>query len=191
MAAEAEAKKGEGDGEGTPAAAPAPASAGKSRGLLIAGVVVALLVVGGAAAIFLLGGNGAQPATEVEGDAAGGDEPVVIPEGGDDIEELAEGEEPLGAIFPLDAFVVNLSGGRFVRCQVQLEFTGRDVPRKFYPRIVLIRDTLIALLATKTQEDLAVPRGREALKNEIRDAVNEILRQEDVKRVYFTQFVIQ
>jgi flagellar FliL protein len=56
---------------------------------------------------------------------------------------------------------------------------------------VLVRDTLISLLASKTQDDLATVRGRDALKGEIRDAVNGILRNDDVKRVYFTQFVIQ
>jgi flagellar FliL protein len=189
MAAEAEAKKSESDGEA--ASAPAPAPAGKKRTLLIAGVVAGLLVVGGVAAFVLSRSGATPPSGEVDGGAAGGNEPVLIPEGGDDIEELAEGEEPLGAIFPLDAFVVNLNGGRFVRCQVQLEFSGREVPRKFYPRIVLVRDTLISLLASKTQDDLATVRGRDALKGEIRDAVNGILRNDDVKRVYFTQFVIQ
>lgn len=191
MANEAEKKKEEGEGE-TPegGAAPAP-QAGKKKLALIIGAVVALLVVGGAAAFFLSsGGKAAQPGT-VESDAAGSDEPVVIPEGGDDTEELAEGEEALGAIFPLEAFVVNLSGGRFIRCQVQLEFTGREVPRKFYPRIVAVRDSLISLLASKTQDDLLNARGRDSLRDEIKDGVNEILRKEEVKRVYFTQFVIQ
>ena len=40
-------------------------------------------------------------------------------------DELDENEAALGAIFPLDTFVVNLSGGKnYLRCQVQVEFDG-------------------------------------------------------------------
>jgi len=191
MANEAEQKKEGGEGAAPEGGAKTAAPAGNKKLVVIVGVVVALLVAGGAAAFFMSSGGKSAESGTVESDAAGSDEPVVIPEGGDDIEELAEGEEPIGAIFPLEAFVVNLSGGRFIRCQVQLEFTGREVPRKFYPRIVAVRDSLISLLASKTQDDLLNARGRDALRDEIKDGVNELLRKEEVKRVYFTQFVIQ
>ncbi|MFM1847922.1 MAG: hypothetical protein RL417_1396 [Pseudomonadota bacterium] len=190
MANEAEQQKEEGEGK-APEGGAAAASAKNQKLMVIVGAVVALLVVGGAAAFFLSSGSKSPASGTVDPDAAGSEEPVVIPEGGDDFEELQEGEEPLGAIFPLEAFVVNLSGGRFIRCQVQLEFTSREVPRKFYPRVVAVRDALISLLASKTQDDLLSSRGRDALKDEVKDAVNELLRKEEVKRVYFTQFVIQ
>lgn len=191
MANEAEQRNEEGEGGSPQGEAAASSQPGKGKLVLVIGVVVALLVVGGVAAYFMSSSGKPAPTGSLEPDVAGSDEPVLIPEGGEDFEELAEGEEPIGAIFPLEAFVVNLSGGRFIRCQVQLEFTGREVPRKFYPRVVAVRDTLISLLASKTQDDLLNNRGRDALRDEIKDAVNEVLRKEEVKRVYFTQFVIQ
>ena len=191
MANEAEKEAGEGEGKAPEGGAPAQAQSSKQKYIIIGGVVAAVLVIGAIVAFAMMSGDKPAAPGAIEHDAAGSDEAVVIPEGGDDYEELAEGEEPLGAIFPLEAFVVNLSGGRFIRCQVQLEFTTRDVPRKFYPRIVAVRDTLISLLASKTQDDLLSARGRDALRDEIKDGVNELLRKEEVKRVYFTQFVIQ
>lgn len=191
MANEAERKNEEGEGASPEGAAAVSSKPGKGNIALIIGAVVALLVVGGVVAYFMSSSGKPAPTGSLEPDAAGSDEPVLIPEGGEDFEELAEGEEPIGAMFPLEAFVVNLSGGRFIRCQVQLEFTGREVPRKFYPRVVAVRDTLISLLASKTHDDLLNNRGRDALRDEIKDAVNELLRKEEVKRVYFTQFVIQ
>ena len=191
MANEAEKQSGESEAAAPAEGGAASAKPKKQTLLIIIGVVVALLVVGGAAAFFMLSGKKEPEVNSLDPNAAGGGEPVLIPEGGDDFAELTEGEEPLGAILPLDSFVVNLAGGRFIRCQVQLEFVSREVPRKLYPRIVAVRDALISLLASKTQDDLLTPRGRDTLRDEIRDAVNEILRKEEVKRVYFTQFVIQ
>ena len=62
---------------------------------------------------------------------------VLKPEGADSEEPLEEGEEALGALYPLETFVVNLKGGRYITTFVaQLEFATRDVPKRFYGRIV-------------------------------------------------------
>jgi flagellar basal body-associated protein FliL len=122
---------------------------------------------------------------------ADGEAPALVPEGAGEGEEIGDDEERLGAIAPLETFVVNLSGGRFLRLQVQLEFEGIDIPARFVSRSVPIRDGLIALLTKRNASDLETPKGKEDLKNDIRNVANELMRREDVKRVYFTQFVVQ
>lgn len=171
---------------GTPEAAPAKSR--KKLLLIIAGVVLLLVAIGVPVTIMSLK-KSATPAEELDPDAAGGD--AAAPEGADDEDELDEGEEALGALFPLETFVVNLKGGSLIRCQVQLEFTGRDVPRRFYSKLVPTRDALIALLAKRTQEDALSEEGRTALKGDMKEAVNELLKKEEVRNVYFTQFVVQ
>ena len=106
-------------------------------------------------------------------------------------EELEEGEEILGAIAPLDTFVVNLKGGRFIRLQMQLEFVERDVPQRLLQRAAIVRDAIITLLTTKSAEDMLEREGKEKLRKEVRNLVNEALKKELVKKVYFTQFVVQ
>lgn len=106
-------------------------------------------------------------------------------------EELEEGEELLGAIAPLDIFVVNLKGGRFIRLQIQLEFVTRDIPNKVAQRAAIIRDAVITLLTTKTAEEILEREGKERLRKDLRGLVNEALRKELVKQIYFTQFVVQ
>lgn len=106
-------------------------------------------------------------------------------------EELEEGEEVLGAVVPLDAFVLNLKGGRFVKFQIQIEFVERDVPKKFLQRAAIIRDGIITLVNNRSADDVLEREGKEKLRKDIRNVVNEAMRKELVKQVYFTQFVVQ
>lgn len=171
--------------DGTAEAAP---SGNKKKLLIIIGAVIALLlVIGIPVSMFVF--KGEKKSDELPADAA--HEQGLVPEGHDDEDALDEGEEALGAIFPLETFVVNLQGGRFIRCQLQLEFQSRDIPRRFYGRLVPIRDAIIGLLTKREADDVASEKGKSALKGEIRETVNEILRKEEVKGVYFTQFVVQ
>lgn len=162
---------------------------GKRVAIAVAGIVGLLIVVGVPAGYFLLK---EEPKEVQEVSPEMSSEPQQKPEGFDDAEEeLEEGEEPLGAIVPFDTFLVNLSGGKYVRAQIQVEFETLDVPRRFYTRAVPIRDSIISLLTQMTAESLETLKGKDKLRSEIRSVINAALRKEEVKRVYFTQFVIQ
>jgi len=192
MAEDAKKKDDDGeDGKDAAAATPAPKSSKKII-FIVVGVVVLLIAIGVPVAFLTM--KSPPPGNEqLDADAAteDGEEESLTAEGEDDEEALEEGEEAIGAIFPLDTFVVNLSGNRYIRVQIQLEFVERDIPRRFYTRLVPVRDGIIALLATRSPEDLSSQKGRDNLKNDVKQMVNEVLRREEIKRVYFTQFVIQ
>ena len=178
------------DGEGAEAA-PAPAKKSNKMLFIVIGAVVFLLIaIGVPVTILMVKSKAHTTESELSADAAKGG-PQGELEGAKDEEELQEGEEPLGAIFPLETFVVNLNGTKYIRCQIQFEFVSRDVPKKFYGRLVPLRDAIISLLTSKTAEDIGSVKGKEGLRSEIKDLVNETLKKEDVKHVYFTQFVIQ
>lgn len=183
----AEDKKSKGEEE-APAAAEAP-KAGKSRTLIIvAAIVLVLLGVGAPVAYFTLAKKNVENESLAADAAKGeGDQPAVSL----NEDELDEGEEPLGAFYPLESFIVNLQGGRYLRCQIQLEFTEREVPKRFLSRLIVVRDAVIAALARKNESDLSNENGKNALKGELKDIVNEVLKRQEVKQIYFTQFVIQ
>lgn len=186
-------KKGEEEGakkEGEGAAAN-PKGSKRTLLLVVGGVVGLILLIGVPVAFFVLR-PAEKPKTseELAADAAQG-EAALVPEGSNDEDELMEGEEPLGAFFPMETFVLNLDEGRFIRLQVQLEFFGPDISKRFYARTIPLRDALISLITGKKSEGLLSDKGKEDLRGEIRDRINEILRKEEVKKVYFTQFVIQ
>lgn len=170
----------------------APPPPKKGNGMLIAIILVVVLLVGGGAAFFLMSSKKKEAKTEsLDPEAAQITDGSNTAEGSGEQDELEEGEEGLGAIFPLDPFVVNLDGGGFVRTQIQLEFNERDIPKRLYGRIVPIRDAIIVLLTKKKQDDVLSVLGKDELRKEIKDVINEILKKEDVKRIYFTQFVVQ
>lgn len=168
---------------------PAEAAPAKSKKKLFIGIGAAVLVVALAAgAFFYLWKAPSEGAEVLEGDLPADG---LVPEGEGEEDELEEGEEAYGGIFPLETFVVNLEGGKFLRCQVQVEFTERDIPKRFYVKLVPIRDALITLFSSRTADDVSSARGRGTLKSEIKDVINELMRREDVRRVYFTQFLVQ
>jgi flagellar basal body-associated protein FliL len=183
----AEEQKTEGAAE-TAAASPLKS---KKKLLIIGGAVALVLLIGAPTGYFLL----RKPAPKVEDvtitlEDDSGEKAGKI-EGGGDALEFEEGEEVVGAIVPFDTFLVNLTGGKYIRVQVQVEFESLDVPSRFYTRMVPIRDGIISLLAQQTADDLLAAKGKDKLRISIRNVMNEVLRREDVKRVYFTQFVIQ
>jgi flagellar FliL protein len=183
MAEESEDTKAEGED--------APAKKGGKKNLFIVIGVVVLLVAVGVPAAFMLMKKAEPKLDELGADAASAETPHGRLEGSEDVEDLEEGEEALGAIVPFDTFVVNLSGGKFIRVQLQVEFATLDVPRKFYSRMVPMRDAIISMLTERTPDDLESQKGKDTLKSQIRTAMNEMLHREDVKKIYFTQFVIQ
>lgn len=184
MAKEEAAEK---DGEKEAAAAAAAAKSKRKKLLLIGGGVLFLLIAAGVPTVWFLMKGGSD---ELDATAAEGGDAATL-EGSLEEDELEEGQEALGAIFPLDTFVLNLSDGKFIRLAVQLEFMTRDIPLRFYTRQVPIRDALIELITSRKSIDFSGENGREGFKKEVKDKVNELLRKEEIKRIYFTQFVIQ
>lgn len=168
----------------------APAAKGSKKKLfiIIGGVVFLILAAGIPVLYFTV----LAPKTELDPDAiTEGEEGSVPLEGNLEEDELEEGEKAIGAIYPLDTFVLNLADGKFIRAQLQLEFSDRDVPKRFYSKQVLVRDALISLITAKKSDVLSAEDGKETLKKEVKDKVNEVLNRQDVENVYLTQFVIQ
>lgn len=160
----------------------------KSKLLLIIIILVVLIGggVGGAFALGLIGGGDKQ----------------------------AEKEEPehTFATFPLDTFIVNTAdGGYFLKITIHVKYDefilheldhsgesggghGGDGPPAFFAhKLPEIRDGIIDTLAGKTSQELFSNAGKETLKEELVDNINERLEVEDlvVVGVYFSEFIIQ
>lgn len=113
------------------------------------------------------------------------------------IEEVVEEEEEvvvIGEMFPLDPFVVNLADGngkRYLRATVQLELAPEQAAATFEQRLPQIRDVVLTILSTKEFEDIRTADGKMSLRTEIITRLNELLNNESVTNIYFTDFVIQ
>lgn len=192
MAAPSE-EEGEEKAEGESAAP----KKGKKKLLLIL-IPVIVLLIGGGAAFMLLGGSEDKHAEEEE-------------------------EPPRTyATLKLDPFIVNLAESTaYVKVTLVVEYDvdlvaagalgggggggghggggagGGDAPAGppplFASREPMIRDAVIRVLSSKKKEEVLTQAGKEQLKEELLDAMNEALGLEEaaIISVYFLEFIIQ
>ncbi len=180
------------------AAAAAPKK--KSKLPLIIGLVVLLVAGGGGAAVMMMGGEKKQ-----EGEEA----PVE--------------KEPVLRTIKLDPFIVNLSDHvSFLKTTLVIEYdlnvfeaaaklkeaegsaggghgaggggdTGPTAPPQFKEREPMVRDAVLRVLSSKHKEDLLQVKGKEQLRDELIEALNEALGLEEsaIVAIYFLEFIIQ
>ncbi len=110
--------------------------------------------------------------------------------------------------------IINLSdpsGNKYIRLTVALEFNpdkSQEFPKggsdsgttptpyasqlaTINSRMPLMDDMVISILSSKTYEQLYTTDGKEALRKEILDTINNRLPELHLIAVYFTEFVVQ
>ena len=100
----------------------------------------------------------------------------------------------VGPIFKLEPFVVNLvdnRSNRYLKTTIQLELDSEEVLPELERRQPQIQDIILALLTSKTPKELQALEGKFRLREELLSRLNALLVNGTVKRVYFTEFVIQ
>ena len=178
------AKEAKAEAEVAVAAAPK-----KSKKLLImvAVALVLVLAVAGGGALLLMKKHSAS-ADEEGGDASS--ETVKS-------EKKTAGKEVAPVYVALDAFTVNLVGDQFLQLIVSVEVADLQAGDRLKTFMPKIRNNVMLLLSGKKASDLITKEGKEALANEIRDLISDILEpgakagQGPVKEVLFTSFIIQ
>jgi len=115
----------------------------------------------------------------------------------DDTKDKAKDEaKPVeyGQFMELQGFIINpagTGGTRYLMINLGLESAKSGVLEELKEKEVVVRDTVLKLLSQRTVEELADISLRTQLKQELRDAVNAVLRKGKIDRVYFTQYVLQ
>ena len=99
-----------------------------------------------------------------------------------------------GQFTEIRGMVVNPAGSegrRYLTVNLGLEVDRASVVEELRQKDVVVRDALLKLLGDRTVEELADVTLRSELKEELRDTVNAVLREGQVGRMYFTQYVLQ
>ncbi|MBW2066016.1 MAG: flagellar basal body-associated FliL family protein [Deltaproteobacteria bacterium] len=99
-------------------------------------------------------------------------------------------------IHPLDSFIVNLmdkSGlsNRYLKVTISLEITGEKTRKILEENNPRLRDAILLLLSSQSFDEINTPDGKIALKQELLYRVNQVLNGNIVKKIYFTEFVVQ
>jgi flagellar FliL protein len=99
-------------------------------------------------------------------------------------------------IHPLEAFIVNLMdkkglGKRYLKVTIELELAGEEektIVEQFKPQL---KDTVLLLLSNQTFTDISTMEGKLELKQSLLYRINQLLGDQIVDRIYFTEFVVQ
>ncbi len=111
-------------------------------------------------------------------------------------EEKAEADEDaekeFGVIYQLEDLIVNPShSDQFLLVNLAFEVKEDKDVEILTNRSVIVRDILIRILSGKTIEQLDGPDDKEALRQEIKDAVSTLLPKGHLFNVYFANYIIQ
>lgn len=102
--------------------------------------------------------------------------------------------ELIGHAYPLEPFLINLagnSGNRYLKVAMTLDLNAAEPSKEVAKRLPQIRDALLFLLTSKTLEDVQSSQGKVTLQAEATSRINAFLQSGQVKKIYFTEFIIQ
>ena len=109
---------------------------------------------------------------------------------------LASNIQEEGYIYELGPVLVNPSGAesrRFMKVGVSMELDSRSPVKKIEKAQAKLQHQLIMILSSKHIDIISSPEGKSALQEEIKNIfISELgLAQNELKQVYFSEFVIQ
>lgn len=167
----------------------AEAAGSKKKLIIIAGIVLLVLGAGVPAAFFFMGSEPEVPL----------------------IEESIEDEIRLSS-FELKPIIVNLSkNSSFLKATIVVEYdqailesmnekpgvkvvaADGEVPDMLAGRVHHMRDSVISILSAKTPQDVLSASGKERLKDEIVEGLNDAaaLDEGPIVAIYFLEFIVQ
>lgn len=101
---------------------------------------------------------------------------------------------PQGHIYNLDSMIVNLADTefpRYLKIKIDLESEQAKPSEEFDKRLPQLKDAILSILTGKTYADIVESKGKLQLKEEIIVKANQLFETVKVKKVYFTEFVVQ
>jgi flagellar basal body-associated protein FliL len=114
------------------------------------------------------------------------------------IDDIGDGEGTGGIqdaiIVPMETVVVNLGGissNRYLRVQTSLEVGNEDDQKMISEKEVILRDKMISFFSSKTMRDVETEGGLFKLRLELKDILNELVGSGIIKRIYFSDFIVQ
>lgn len=98
-----------------------------------------------------------------------------------------------GPLVKVGEYLVNIAdtqGRRFLKTEIVLELTDAKYEKDFTAKLPVVQDRILSFLGSKTVMDLQVEQ-REKLKEELMQELNTVLGYDQIKKVYFTTFIMQ
>ncbi len=87
--------------------------------------------------------------------------------------------------------LADVGGKRFLKATMKFKVDSSSVADECKSRNFEIRDIILTLLTSKETTEVITPDDKLALKKQIMETVNRVLRKGHIQDVYFTDFIIQ
>lgn len=159
---------------------------------IIIGVVAFLLIIFIVVAILIFSG-GDDEAANAQGGAQA--EQQVSADSKSSQAKAGSNLLSVGPMYPMDQIIVNLmtsSGGkRYLKTAIVLELSIAEMQPELDTKRDVIRDIIITILSSKTFEEIQTTKGKQKLKDELQERINEILVDGRISNIFFTDFMVQ
>jgi flagellar FliL protein len=96
-------------------------------------------------------------------------------------------------MYDMKPFHLNLGNpleNRYVRLEIRLEYPNEEQRPELIARDSQLRDAIVSIVSRKTREHLLSPDGKDQLRLEIKNRVNQYL-EKKVNNVYITDILIE
>ncbi len=163
-----------------------------SKKLIIIIAAVVVLLIGAGAGMYFMGFFDDEPQQAEAGQSAEGGDTKAAEE--EEVEPVAE-----RSYWPLEPpFVLNFEGkskARYMQIGLEVVTTNDKAFAAVKKHLPVIRNEIVLLLSGQKYEEMVTPEGKEQLRAELIETVNNVLKQHKVKKgienIYFTSFVMQ
>lgn len=159
------------------AAEPEEGGGSKKKLIIIIAAVLVLLIGAGVGAFLFLGGDKEKKISPEEEQAL-----------------LEKQAKEVGPMVNIDTFIVNIADdqeSRYLKAAITLEVDTPEATMEINSRMPQIKDAILLLIGNKSFGELNDLQGKIQLRAELINKVNSILLKGKVKRIYFTDFVVQ
>lgn len=101
----------------------------------------------------------------------------------------------IGPLYAIDKpFIVNLmtqNSRRYLKTSITLELSNDKLQEEVDSKSTIIKDIIIDVLSSKSIEKIVTAKGKEAIKDEMLQRINQVLVDGSVNNIFFTEFVVQ
>lgn len=100
----------------------------------------------------------------------------------------------VGPMLDIDSFIVNIldeEGTHYLKAAITLELDKPGTLTEINQRMPQIRDKILLQVGNKTFRELADLEGKMQLRAELVSSLNQIIETGEVKKIFFTDFVVQ
>jgi flagellar FliL protein len=102
--------------------------------------------------------------------------------------------QKVGPMVSIDPFIVNIldhETTRYLKAAITIEVDSPEAGSEAEQRMPQLQDAILLLVGNKTFDELRDLQGKLQLRAELMEKLNKIMQKGQVRKIYFTDFVVQ